>query len=263
MRCNREAAENVARQSPPRIDRFGSVRWALIHVKAIHTGCDLAGSTVGVTSVVGTPEQWTELSGERDDLIVGCHAQLGETSDQIDWRIDWRRPAPSPSEGRPGQFDVFRHNPTSSPKRRVDYGELASVNCMAERHIRIISDCLGAERDLAEGRCRRRRTREEQDMETAIIRSPAGDFPLVGSPATVAVLVGKSERAVRDDCDRGTIPTLARGTGNGSWHRIPVAKLLDDLGIPYEVVISGARRCSEYLGQPEAKGPPETLVGAK
>jgi hypothetical protein len=59
--------------------------------------------------------------------------------------------------------------------------------------------------------------------------------PLVASPAAVAPLLGKSDYGVRDDCIAGRIPTMPRGDRVGSHHRIPVARLLDQLGIPYRI----------------------------
>ena len=69
-----------------------------------------------------------------------------------------------------------------------------------------------------------------------VIETTAGQLPLVAGPDRLAKLLGKSGRAVRDDCDAGRIPTLPRGGGSGSWYRVPVAKLLDDLGVQYEIV---------------------------
>jgi hypothetical protein len=69
-----------------------------------------------------------------------------------------------------------------------------------------------------------------------VIDTPAGRMPLVASPEQVAPMLGKTGHAVRDDCAAGRIQTLQRGGGSGSWYRIPVTKLLDDLGVPYEIV---------------------------
>src|SRR5665213_1027857 len=42
----------------------------------------------------------------------------------------------------------------------------------------------------------------------------------------------------RDDCVAGLIPTLPRAGGSGAHHRIATARLLDQVGIPYELVSS-------------------------
>ena len=73
----------------------------------------------------------------------------------------------------------------------------------------------------------------------AVIDTPFGQLPLVASPEQMAIVYGKSGRAVRDDCDSGVIPTLTRAAGSGSWHRIPVAKALDDVGVPYRIISAG------------------------
>jgi hypothetical protein len=36
----------------------------------------------------------------------------------------------------------------------------------------------------------------------------------------------------------GVIPTLPRAGGSGAHHRIATARLLDQIGIPYEIVAS-------------------------
>ena len=69
-----------------------------------------------------------------------------------------------------------------------------------------------------------------------IIRTDSGwELPLVASPATVAPLLGKSDHGVRNDCIAERIPTLPRVSGSGAHHRIPVARLLDQLGVPYRI----------------------------
>jgi hypothetical protein len=68
-----------------------------------------------------------------------------------------------------------------------------------------------------------------------IVPGTGVELPLVASPATVAPLLGKSDHGVRDDCIAGRIPTMPRGDRAGTHHRIPVARLLDLLGIPYRI----------------------------
>ena len=69
-----------------------------------------------------------------------------------------------------------------------------------------------------------------------ILRTDSGlELPLVASPAAVAPLLGKSDHGVRDDCTAGRIPTLPRGGRTGAHYRIPVARLLDELGVPYRI----------------------------
>jgi hypothetical protein len=81
---------------------------------------------------------------------------------------------------------------------------------------------------------------EPQDVLTVethlIVRTDFGwELPLVASPAAVAPLLGKSDHGVRNDCVAGRIPTLSRAPGSGAHHRIPVARLLDQLGVPYRI----------------------------
>jgi hypothetical protein len=71
------------------------------------------------------------------------------------------------------------------------------------------------------------------------VRATGGiDLPLVCSPSQVAPLLGRSDHAIRDDCMAGVIPTLPRAGGSGAHHRIATARLLDQIGIPYEIVAS-------------------------
>jgi hypothetical protein len=73
-----------------------------------------------------------------------------------------------------------------------------------------------------------------------IIRTTGGmELPLVCSPSHVAPLLGRSDHAVRDDCVAGVIPTLPRAGGSGAHHRIATARLLDQMGVPYEIITSG------------------------
>jgi len=74
-----------------------------------------------------------------------------------------------------------------------------------------------------------------------VVRTAAGDFPLVIGPAGLRGITGdkRSEHAIRSDCEAGVVPTLPRSGGSGSHHRIPVAKYLDQLGVPYEIVPVG------------------------
>jgi hypothetical protein len=70
-----------------------------------------------------------------------------------------------------------------------------------------------------------------------IIRATGGiELPLVCSPSQVAPLLGRSDHAIRDDCIAGVIPTLPRAGGSGAHHRIATARLLDQMGVPYEIV---------------------------
>src|ERR1035437_737595 len=69
-----------------------------------------------------------------------------------------------------------------------------------------------------------------------ILRTDSGlELPLVATPAAVAPLFGKSDHGVRDDCTAGRIPTLPRGGRTGAHFRIPVARLVDELGVPYRI----------------------------
>jgi hypothetical protein len=72
-----------------------------------------------------------------------------------------------------------------------------------------------------------------------VIRAIGGiELPLVCSPSQVAPLLGRSDHAIRDDCIAGVIPTLPRAGGSGAHHRIATARLLDQIGVPYEIVSS-------------------------
>ena len=76
------------------------------------------------------------------------------------------------------------------------------------------------------------------DTNRLVVRLPAGaEAPLVVSPAEWKRLVGDSrdERSIRTDCENGTIPCLPR-YGSGSHHRIAVARALEQLGVPFEIV---------------------------
>jgi hypothetical protein len=68
-----------------------------------------------------------------------------------------------------------------------------------------------------------------------IVTDTGIDLPLVAPPATVAPILGKSDHGVRDDCIAGRIPTMSKGDRTGTHHRIPGARLLDVLGIPYRI----------------------------
>jgi hypothetical protein len=74
------------------------------------------------------------------------------------------------------------------------------------------------------------------DLTGVVIDTTFGQFPLVASPEQMASVYGKTGRAVRDDCESGVIPTLTRAAGSGTWHRIPVAKALDAVGVPYQIL---------------------------
>jgi hypothetical protein len=58
--------------------------------------------------------------------------------------------------------------------------------------------------------------------------------------AQVAPLLGRSDDAIRDDCVVAVIPTPPRAGGSGAHHRIATARLLDQIGVPYEIVSSEA-----------------------
>jgi hypothetical protein len=64
------------------------------------------------------------------------------------------------------------------------------------------------------------------------------ELPLVTNPAGIKEMFGdpRSDHSIRSDCANGVIPTLPRAQGSGAHHRIPVARYLDRLGVPYEVV---------------------------
>jgi hypothetical protein len=69
-----------------------------------------------------------------------------------------------------------------------------------------------------------------------VIMTESGiELPLVASPAAVAPLLGKSDHGVRNDCIAGRIPTMPGTERPGAHHKIPVARLLDQLGVPYRI----------------------------
>lgn len=76
-----------------------------------------------------------------------------------------------------------------------------------------------------------------------VIRTAAGNFPLVVSPAGLKAALGdsRSDRSIRSDCENGVIPTLPRLGGPGAHHRIPLARYFDQLGVPYEIVRAEAQ----------------------
>jgi hypothetical protein len=67
-------------------------------------------------------------------------------------------------------------------------------------------------------------------------------LPLVTGPAGIKEIFGdpRSDHSIRSDCANGVIPTLPRAEGSGAHHRVPVARYLDKLGIPYEIVTVSA-----------------------
>ena len=72
-----------------------------------------------------------------------------------------------------------------------------------------------------------------------VIRTTTGAIlPLVTNPEGIRAITGdqRSAHAIRDDCAHGVIPTLPRAGGSGAHHRIPVARMLDDLGVRYEII---------------------------
>jgi hypothetical protein len=69
-----------------------------------------------------------------------------------------------------------------------------------------------------------------------VVKTPAGTLSLISSPEQIGNVEGKTGRAVRSDCESGAIPTLPRTGGDGGHWRIPTAKYLDQLGVPYEIV---------------------------
>lgn len=78
-----------------------------------------------------------------------------------------------------------------------------------------------------------------------VIRIPTGqELPLVASPAQFGRVIGKSDRAVRGDCESGAIQTLPRSGGDGGHWRIPTAKQLDAIGMPYEFVAASRSTAS-------------------
>lgn len=96
-----------------------------------------------------------------------------------------------------------------------------------------------------------------------IIRTTGGmELPLVCSPSHVAPLLGRSDHAIRDDCVAGVIPTLPRAGGSGAHHRIATARLLDQMGVPYEIVTSGESGAMATVPRLPEMATGSTIVGA-
>jgi len=88
------------------------------------------------------------------------------------------------------------------------------------------------------------------------------ELPLVCSPSHVAPLLGRSDHAIRDDCVAGVIPTLPRAGGSGAHHRIATARLLDQMGVPYEIVTSGESGAMATVPRLPEMATGSTIVGA-
>lgn len=72
-------------------------------------------------------------------------------------------------------------------------------------------------------------------MKSALmVRAGGRSFDLTVNTETAGELLGLSDETIRKQCENGTLPTLAR-RGKGSTWRIPTGRLLEALGIPYEV----------------------------
>lgn len=75
-------------------------------------------------------------------------------------------------------------------------------------------------------------------MKSALmVRIGARTFDLTVNTETAGELMGVSDDTIRQQCADGTLPSLQR-RGKGSTWRIPTGRLLEALGIPYEVVES-------------------------
>jgi hypothetical protein len=61
-------------------------------------------------------------------------------------------------------------------------------------------------------------------------------LPLVITPVQAAPLVGKGLDTVRADCEAGLMPTMPRARNPRAHWRIPTIRLLELLGIPFELV---------------------------
>lgn len=102
-----------------------------------------------------------------------------------------------------------------------------------------------AERGEGDGRTKSQEfetggTRDGRGTPGLVVRLSASgiEVPLVIGPSQWKKIVGdpRSTHSIRLDCETGRIPTLSRGGGSGSHHRIVVAKALDELGVSYEIV---------------------------
>jgi len=76
------------------------------------------------------------------------------------------------------------------------------------------------------------------DKQVRRLRTPHGRaWPLTLSIAEYRRPTGttKTPQAIRDDPEKGRIPAMPRKARSGEHWRIPTVRLLDDLGVPYEV----------------------------
>lgn len=64
-------------------------------------------------------------------------------------------------------------------------------------------------------------------------------LPLVMTPAQAAPLVGKSEHGIRADCEAGLLPSMPRTASPKVHWRIPTVRLLELLGLTFELVPDG------------------------
>lgn len=68
-----------------------------------------------------------------------------------------------------------------------------------------------------------------------VIRVAGRDLGPTVNTETAGELLGVSDDTIRRMCAEGAIPTLPRRGEKSGW-RIPTARALDALGVPYEVV---------------------------
>lgn len=77
-----------------------------------------------------------------------------------------------------------------------------------------------------------------------IVQAPQGrTFGLTMTPEDAGALLGLSDEAVREQCRQGVIPTMPRTDLAGASWRIPTIRLLDALGLPYEISPAGPGAC--------------------
>ena len=120
-----------------------------------------------------------------------------------------------------------------SPRRQSVAMGMLAVNTV-RKWIR-----LAATRNADAVRNGKRHMKEDQAAAVpgCVIHFAGGEWPLVLGVVSYQRLTGdeRSTRAIRYECESGVIPTLPRPAGSGAHWRIPTARVLERLGLPFTV----------------------------
>lgn len=73
-----------------------------------------------------------------------------------------------------------------------------------------------------------------------VVRAAGRTFGLTMTPEEVGSLQGLSDEAVRTQCRQGVLPTMPRVDLPGASWRIPTCRLMEQLGIPFEIAPAGS-----------------------